>query len=223
MSDLLEYRSAFPILEQRFKRFTPSPSAVGLGMLLPGLAISMMVIGGCIEAVWRKLRPAHAEETIVVSTETDPARYRDAVKSLEIIGSMSTLLDPRAYQTSYGANNWFASPWEMTSVVNVSQVPGPKISAPMRCVSVIVARIGPLPTLIPPPDSSAPAGGPDAAVDDPVLVKVRALLTQAEDGVEGEGGGNFAPDFGEGCHFIRAAGGLVKEARIFKSHTHAVR
>jgi uncharacterized oligopeptide transporter (OPT) family protein len=53
------------ILEQRFKKYTPSPSAVGLGMLLPGLAILMMVIGGCIEALWRRLRPAHAEETIV--------------------------------------------------------------------------------------------------------------------------------------------------------------
>jgi Protein of unknown function (DUF2786) len=44
----------------------------------------------------------------------------------------------------------------------------------------VLGGVGPLPTLIPPPDSSAPPGGPDAAVDDPVLVKVRALLTQAE-------------------------------------------
>ncbi|CAN5504672.1 DUF2786 domain-containing protein [soil metagenome] len=40
--------------------------------------------------------------------------------------------------------------------------------------------VGPLPTLIPPPGSTAPVNGADTAVDDPVLVKVRALLAQAE-------------------------------------------
>lgn len=40
--------------------------------------------------------------------------------------------------------------------------------------------VGPLPILIPPPGSTAPASGADADVDDLVLVKVRALLAQAE-------------------------------------------
>ena len=42
--------------------------------------------------------------------------------------------------------------------------------------------VGPLPTLIPPPGATQPAttGDAGAGVDDPVLVKVRALLAQAE-------------------------------------------
>jgi Protein of unknown function (DUF2786) len=43
-----------------------------------------------------------------------------------------------------------------------------------------LSDVGPLPVLIPPPGSHAPAGRRDATVDDPVLVKVRALLAQAE-------------------------------------------
>ncbi len=45
-----------------------------------------------------------------------------------------------------------------------------------------LGEVGPLPTLIPPPGSNQPAAarGPGAGVDDPVLVKVRSLLAQAE-------------------------------------------
>ena len=39
-------------------------AAVGLGMLLPGEAILMMVIGGIIEAIWTKKNPKSAEEII---------------------------------------------------------------------------------------------------------------------------------------------------------------
>ena len=50
-----------------------------------------------------------------------------------------------------------------------------------RCVALgVLGGVGPLPTLIPPPGSTAPASGEVADVDDPVLVKVRALLAQAE-------------------------------------------
>ncbi|HZS36566.1 MAG TPA: OPT family oligopeptide transporter [Polyangia bacterium] len=52
------------LFEQRFKKFLPSASATGLGMLLPGVAILMMVLGGVIEAIWRKLSPKSAEEQI---------------------------------------------------------------------------------------------------------------------------------------------------------------
>ncbi len=44
----------------------------------------------------------------------------------------------------------------------------------------VLGGVGPLPTLIPPPGSTASASRQDADVDDPVLVKVRALLAQAE-------------------------------------------
>jgi hypothetical protein len=46
----------------------------------------------------------------------------------------------------------------------------------------VLGSVGPLPTLIPPPGSNQPAPTRDrvTGVDDPVLVKVRALLAQAE-------------------------------------------
>src|SRR3954452_14376439 len=41
----------------RFGRFIPSPTAVGLGMLIPGFAVIPMVMGGIIQAVWTKTSP----------------------------------------------------------------------------------------------------------------------------------------------------------------------
>jgi putative OPT family oligopeptide transporter len=40
--------------ESRFARVLPSPSAIGLGMLLPGTAILMMVAGALLESLWRR-------------------------------------------------------------------------------------------------------------------------------------------------------------------------
>jgi uncharacterized oligopeptide transporter (OPT) family protein len=53
------------VLEQRWTKYLPSPSAVGLGMLLPGTAILMMWIGGIIEAIWRKRSPKSADEALI--------------------------------------------------------------------------------------------------------------------------------------------------------------
>lgn len=41
----------------RFGRFIPSPTGIGLGMLIPGFAIVPMVIGGIIQAVWKRFSP----------------------------------------------------------------------------------------------------------------------------------------------------------------------
>jgi putative OPT family oligopeptide transporter len=41
----------------RFGKFVPSPTAVGLGMLIPGFAVVPMVIGGLIQGVWKKVSP----------------------------------------------------------------------------------------------------------------------------------------------------------------------
>jgi uncharacterized oligopeptide transporter (OPT) family protein len=41
----------------RIGRFIPSPTAVGLGMLIPGFAVIPMVMGGIIQAVWKKTSP----------------------------------------------------------------------------------------------------------------------------------------------------------------------
>ncbi|ABC83856.1 OPT/YSL family transporter [Anaeromyxobacter dehalogenans] len=41
----------------RIGRFVPSPSAVGLGMLIPGFAIFPMVVGGLVQDLWKRLSP----------------------------------------------------------------------------------------------------------------------------------------------------------------------
>jgi uncharacterized oligopeptide transporter (OPT) family protein len=50
---------ALTLLEsnKRIARFLPSPTAVGLGMLIPGYAVIPMVAGGIIQAVWMRLSP----------------------------------------------------------------------------------------------------------------------------------------------------------------------
>jgi uncharacterized oligopeptide transporter (OPT) family protein len=41
----------------RIGRFVPSPTAVGLGMLIPGFAVVPMLAGGIIQDVWKRLDP----------------------------------------------------------------------------------------------------------------------------------------------------------------------
>jgi uncharacterized oligopeptide transporter (OPT) family protein len=45
------------LAEPRFHRFIPSPTAVGIGMLIPGYATLPMVLGGIFWAVWVKRSP----------------------------------------------------------------------------------------------------------------------------------------------------------------------
>lgn len=42
------------LLEPRYSRFVPSPTAVGIGMLIPGQAVMPMVVGGLFQWVWEK-------------------------------------------------------------------------------------------------------------------------------------------------------------------------
>lgn len=49
----------------RFKKYFPSPTGIGIGMLVPGVAISMMVIGSFVEFVWRKLSPNVARRHMI--------------------------------------------------------------------------------------------------------------------------------------------------------------
>ena len=53
------------VAEARLGKWIPSASAIGLGMLLPGVAILMMVIGGALDALWRRLAPKSGEEAII--------------------------------------------------------------------------------------------------------------------------------------------------------------
>jgi uncharacterized oligopeptide transporter (OPT) family protein len=47
------------LLEARPKiaRWVPSPTAVGLGMLIPGFAVVPIAVGGVVQLVWRKVSP----------------------------------------------------------------------------------------------------------------------------------------------------------------------
>ncbi len=45
---------AVTLLEPRWRRFLPSPTAVGLGMLIPGYAVLPIVAGGIAQALWAK-------------------------------------------------------------------------------------------------------------------------------------------------------------------------
>jgi len=53
----------FTLLEQKpsWKPFVPSPTGVGIGMIVPASAVSMMFLGGLLDWVWRKLDPRSSE------------------------------------------------------------------------------------------------------------------------------------------------------------------
>jgi uncharacterized oligopeptide transporter (OPT) family protein len=46
---------------ERFGKYIPSPTAVGLGMLIPGFAVIPMVIGGIVQEAWKRLSPKSEE------------------------------------------------------------------------------------------------------------------------------------------------------------------
>ena len=49
---------ALTLLEEtRLARFVPSPTAIGLGMLIPGYAVFPMVVGGIAYALWKRFSP----------------------------------------------------------------------------------------------------------------------------------------------------------------------
>jgi putative OPT family oligopeptide transporter len=50
------------ILEPKYSSFVPSPTGVGIGMLVPGLAVMPMVLGGLCQWVWAKASPATEEK-----------------------------------------------------------------------------------------------------------------------------------------------------------------
>jgi uncharacterized oligopeptide transporter (OPT) family protein len=51
-----------PKLTKEQKEYMPSPTGIGLGMLIPGFAVIPMVIGGIIQVIWHKSSPK-TEET----------------------------------------------------------------------------------------------------------------------------------------------------------------
>jgi uncharacterized oligopeptide transporter (OPT) family protein len=45
------------LFESRYKSFLPSPTGVGIGMLVPGLAVMPMVFGGLCQWLWSRTNP----------------------------------------------------------------------------------------------------------------------------------------------------------------------
>ena len=53
----------FAVMEEnpKLKRWTPSPTGLGLGVLLPFASVTTIFAGGLIALIWRRLRPAQAK------------------------------------------------------------------------------------------------------------------------------------------------------------------
>ena len=49
------------LLETKWKKWVPSPTGLGIGMMVPGAIVFTMVIGGFLMALWHRLhgRSAH--------------------------------------------------------------------------------------------------------------------------------------------------------------------
>jgi putative OPT family oligopeptide transporter len=53
----------FTVLEQKkaWRPFVPSPTGLGIGMLVPANAVATIFLGGLADWIWRRSRPEHAE------------------------------------------------------------------------------------------------------------------------------------------------------------------
>lgn len=52
------------LLEKRWPAFVPSPTGIGIGMLVPAQAVLPMVLGALVRPLWRRLRGAAEEEAL---------------------------------------------------------------------------------------------------------------------------------------------------------------
>jgi uncharacterized oligopeptide transporter (OPT) family protein len=57
----------FTLMETKpaLRSWTPSPTAVAIGMVVPASAVSSMFLGGVIEWLWRRVAPAHCARYLV--------------------------------------------------------------------------------------------------------------------------------------------------------------
>jgi uncharacterized oligopeptide transporter (OPT) family protein len=53
----------FTVLEQKksWRPFVPSPTGLGIGMLVPANAVATIFVGGVVDWIWRRSNPGHAE------------------------------------------------------------------------------------------------------------------------------------------------------------------
>ena len=48
----------------RHKKYVPSPTGIGIGMLVPGSAIVSMFLGGALAELWRKINRQNYEANV---------------------------------------------------------------------------------------------------------------------------------------------------------------
>jgi uncharacterized oligopeptide transporter (OPT) family protein len=53
------------VLETRWARWLPSPTALGIGMMVPGFVIFAMFIGGMVLMVWKATHPRSAQQLAI--------------------------------------------------------------------------------------------------------------------------------------------------------------
>jgi uncharacterized oligopeptide transporter (OPT) family protein len=57
----------FTVMEQRkeWKTWVPSPTGIGIGMLVPASAVATIFLGGVVDHVWKRRNPQHAEKYLI--------------------------------------------------------------------------------------------------------------------------------------------------------------
>jgi Protein of unknown function (DUF2786) len=115
---------------------------------------------------------ARAGRVVAAAVAADHSRRDDSTLHPRWAAQVASLALPDAS----GPTGWLA-----TFAIRERLDPRATMRAAIAALGVL-GDVGRLPTLIPPPGSNRPATtrDPGAGVDDPVLVKVRALLAQAE-------------------------------------------
>jgi uncharacterized oligopeptide transporter (OPT) family protein len=53
------------VFEKRFRRFLPSPTAIGIGMVVPAAVIFTMFIGGLVGMIWQKGDPKSSKQLAI--------------------------------------------------------------------------------------------------------------------------------------------------------------
>ncbi len=56
---------AMAVMETRWKKYMPSPTAVGIGMVVPGFVVFTMFIGGLAQVFWKRLHP-HSARSLAI-------------------------------------------------------------------------------------------------------------------------------------------------------------
>ncbi len=56
---------ALTLMEQRWKTWTPSPTGIGIGMLVPACYIVTMFLGGVVDLVWRRVNRPSADRAVI--------------------------------------------------------------------------------------------------------------------------------------------------------------